>query len=151
MTRHNLDTQISWLLSHKVTPPVGLSLAITTNPTPAADIAIEDFLEDEEDIGEIPRVPPKAAANPRVPAAINVHAFVRPPLPSAVAPKSLLQEPTSTFADESMGRLSSAQRSKRPALMSQQQLATPASTSGTACTSLTQSYKKSLKNPGKFV
>jgi len=151
MTRHNLDTHISWLLSYKVTPPGGLSLPAATHSatTTAADIAIDDLLEEEEEIEEIRRVPPEPAAHPKLSKAIDVHAFVRPPVPSAVASQSLLQEPLGTLAEESMGKLASAQRSKRPALISQNQLATPASTSGPASTSLTQSYKKSLKNPGK--
>ncbi|TVY49103.1 ATP-dependent DNA helicase [Lachnellula occidentalis] len=152
MTRHNLDVHISWLLSHQVTPPVGgVSVAVRTNSTPAADIteAEADFLEEE--IEDIPRVS-TPVANCQVTQSVNVvQSFVRPPLPSSIAPQPQLRDLINAQAYESMGKLASAQTSTRPGLLSQHQLATPASTTASNSNSkskpsLTQSFTDSFRD-----
>lgn len=155
MTRHNLDVHISWLLSsHKLTPPVGgVSAAVRTNSTSVADITETeaDFL-DEEDIEEIPRASPAPVANYQVTQTVNVaQSFVRPPLPSSIAPQPQLRDLLNAQADESMGKLASAQRPTRPGLLSQHQLATPASTTASnsnskSKSSLTQSFTNSFRD-----
>lgn len=140
MTRHNLDLHISWLLSHKVTPPVSVHL-----PPPANSVSATEDIADilDEEIEEIPRVPPGHVANNQISQTVDVQSFVRPPpRSSTIIPPPQLRDQVTTLVDGSMGKLASAQRSKRPGLMSQQ-LATPASTTASN-PSLTQSYSKSF-------
>ncbi|TVY15764.1 ATP-dependent DNA helicase hus2/rqh1 [Lachnellula arida] len=154
MTRHNLDVHISWLLSHKVTPPVGgVSAAVRTNSTSVADITeTEAEFLDGEDIEEIPRASPTPVGNYQVTQTVNVaQSFVRPPLPSSIAPQPQLGGLINAQADESMGKLASAQRPTRPGLLSQHQLATPASTiasnsNSKSKSSLTQSFTNSFRD-----
>lgn len=128
MTRHNLDSHISWLLSHEVTFPATVN-ATNAAALTAAEIREEEFL-DEEDVLQEAEEEEEAL---RVPASAREYRsqtnvaqeFRRPPLPSS---KSQLPD---TSADGSMGKLSSSSKPTRPGLMTQNQLATPASTSGT--------------------
>src|SRR6266536_1786264 len=141
MTRHNLDSHISWLLSSKVAPLVGVH---TRNPrATAAAIEIVDSGSSEEEVGqELSGVVRSPDANHPIPHTVNVvHDFVRPPVPS-ISSRSQLREPTRNSREESMGKLTSAQRSTRPGLMSQHQLTTPASTttSTAGSSSLMQGY-----------
>ncbi len=146
MTRHNLNSHISWLLSHEVTPPSGVHARALTNPTTAEPIN-GSFLEEEleEDIARALPSPPQHQR-----AVQSVHAaqpFVRPALPASLAAHSHLQNSRQALTDESMGRLTSAPRSKKPTLMSQNQLATPASTtSSTGTPSFTKAYSQFLKD-----
>ena len=153
MTRHNLALHISWLLSSEVTPPVGghTVLAVSTTKSTAATETIYADSE-EEDIEEpIPSPSPSPSPNRRIAQTVNVAPdFQRPPLPSKITPKPPLREPQNSFTDESMGKLSSASRSARPGLVSQHQLATPASTTGST-SSLMQGYSALLRaENGKF-
>jgi bloom syndrome protein len=146
MTRHNLDSHISWLLSSKVAPAVGVHMR---NPTAAAAaIEIVDSGSSEDEFGEeFPGVVRIPDPNRPIPHTINVvHDFMRPPVPS-ISSKSQLREPTNNSREESMGKLTSAQRSTRPGLMSQHQLATPASTtiSTAGSSSLRQGYATFLR------
>lgn len=125
MTRHNLDSHISWLLSHEVTFPATLH-AINSAASTAADLVEEDFLDEEIDF-EPPRAPAIPARQTRAPTNA-AQEFIRPPLPSA---KPLLTETRREIADNPMGKLSSTSRTNRPGLLTQHQLATPSSTSGT--------------------
>lgn len=146
MTRHNLDSHISWLLSRKVAPPSGAHARFTTSTTtvePANASPVET--EAEEDIQRILPSPPRPQ---RVVQPVHVApAFARPALPPSVAARTYLQAPVQALTDESMG-ITSAKKSTRPGLMSQHQLATPASTTSSAATSssLTKNYTSFLKD-----
>jgi bloom syndrome protein len=153
MTRHNLAVHISWLLSTEVTQSVSIHTAPTVSTTDSRGVT-EDFHadiegQDTEDSMQSPLPSPSPIR--RTVQAVNVASdFQRPPLPPKVTPKPLLREPENSIADESMGRLSSASKSVRPGLVSQRQLATPASTTGST-SSLTQGYSAFLRaNNGKF-
>ncbi|KAH7417089.1 QDE3-like protein [Cadophora sp. MPI-SDFR-AT-0126] len=147
MTRHNLDSHISWLLSRKVAPASGVNARVPTNSI-RAELANARAAEEEAD-QESSRVPSSPPQHRRTAQVINVvEAFARPALPASVPTKSRPREPGQVLTDDSMGRLSSATRSSRPGLMSQHQLATPASTTSStaaSCTSLSSSYLSLLK------
>jgi bloom syndrome protein len=146
MTRHNLDSHISWLLSHEVTPPVGVHAVHPTHSRIEGAIADEKFLEEEAD-EEIRRSPPSSRRNRQVLEAVHVvQDFARPAVPSMI-PRSQILESQKTLADEAMGTLTSASKPTRPGLMNQHQLATPASTTtSTASSSLKQGYATFLRN-----
>ena len=147
MTRHNLDTHISWLISHKVTPPVGVHAAPPTQSRIEEGIADEGILEEVAD-EEVPRSPPNPAPNRQVLEAFNVvQEFTRPAIPSSIIPRLQMPEPHPSMAEGTMGTLKSASKSARSKLMSQNQLATPASTTAsTASSSLKQGYATFLRN-----
>ena len=135
MTRHNLAGHISWLLSNAITLPVGAREPHHTETIAAAQVFRKDSLEDEaeEDILNEPASPEPSRASIRLERASKT--LLRP----IVIPKASNYEFTETLRLNSMGKLSSASKSARPALLSQQQqLATPAST--TAPSSLTARY-----------
>jgi bloom syndrome protein len=152
MTRHNLAVHISWLLTSEVTPPVGVhtaSAVSATNPRTITETVYADSEEEEHAEDSTPSQLPGPSPKRRVVQTVNVD-FRRPPLPSKITP-SLLREPHYTVLDESMGKLSSSSKPARPGLVSQHQLATPASTTGSAGSSLTQGYSAFLRaNNGKF-
>lgn len=147
MTRHNLDSHISWLLSREVTPPVGVHIALPGHSGIEEAIAGEDILEEGAHEGVI-RAPPSSARNRQVLGVVNAgQVFTRPAVPSLLAPRPRMPEPEPSLADGAMGTLTSASKSSRPTLMSQRQLATPASTSSsTAPSSLKQGYATFLRN-----
>jgi bloom syndrome protein len=146
MTRHNLAFHISWLLSSDVTLPAGVSAIPAASASP--EIPCADIVEEDTEL-QILTASPIPRASRRIEQTVNVvQAFQRPQLPSKITPKPLLQEPLNPFADESMGKLSSASRSTRPGLMSQHQLATPASTKGST-SSLMQEYSALLRANGQ--
>jgi bloom syndrome protein len=133
---------------------VGVLVAVPTNSTSAADFTEAEILE--EKIEQIPRASSNPVANRQASQIVNVQSFVRPPVPSSIAPQPQLRDPINTLADGPMGKLASAQGSKRPGLISQHQLATPAPTSASnsnsnSKSSLTQSYARSLQDKtGRF-
>ena len=139
MTRHNLAGHISWLLSHPVIPPVGVREPEYTSPAAVA----QSNLEHTEEVGiaeGFSRGPATldGSCSIAIPD-IGSQNFLRPTLPSTIRSKALNQELRDNLSLESMGRLSSASKSAKPALLSQQQqLATPSSTTGTS--SLTARY-----------
>lgn len=144
MTRHNLDVHISWLLSHKVTPPAGVHARAPT----AHNTSSRQSLEEEEEFRDIPEAPPSPPRNLRAPRTVDVaQNFARPALPASVTVRSQLQEARGIPVNDSMGRLTSAPKSSRPGLMSQHQLATPASTTSTTAgsSSLSRSYSTFLR------
>jgi bloom syndrome protein len=121
----------------------------TSKTAAAASAGLIAATAEEERTGQqqlTPR-PTAAAASRRAPA----QDFVRPAAPAqAPAPDpprlQTARETTNRPAEESMGKLASASRSSRPALISQQQqqqLATPVST--TTPSSLTQGYATFLR------
>jgi hypothetical protein len=147
MTRHNLDSHISWLLSHQVAPLAGVPITTATHST-AANLTSYADVETEIEEEEYTTVP-SPAPNRRLAQAASVdQSFIRPAIPSNNTSRLAQGDKPATIPHESMGRLSSASRSTRPALISQQhQLATPASTTG----SLTQGYASFLlTNNGQF-
>jgi hypothetical protein len=152
MTRHNLAGHISWLLSSEVTRPARVHASTTSSSTSkttaAASAGLIAATAEEEHTGQqlTPRPTAAAAASRRAPA----QDFVRPAAPAqtqAPNPPRLqtARENSNRPAEESMGKLASASRSSRPALISQQQqqLATPVST--ITPSSLTQGYATFLR------
>ena len=151
MTKHNLPSHISWLLSHEITPPVGVPVISSNIFTVAADVGLEN-ISGEEIHQEDFRAPPSLVPGLSVSRSVNVgQSFLRPAHPSASDSGTAFPTATDTAELASMGRLSSASKSTRPALISQQhQLATPASTTGTV--TLTQGYAAHLRaQDGKSV
>lgn len=140
MTRHNLATHISWLLSNEVAPPAGVHARTSTPSTAVRENLVSELAEEDTE----PLVSRPSPPNRRILQAANVgQDFLRPAAPPPNAPKLHPREPTTGAAQEPMGKLASASRSTRPALVSQHQLATPAST--TASSSLTQGYATFLR------
>jgi bloom syndrome protein len=151
MTRHNLAVHISWLLSSEVTPPETVH-AVPAVSSRAPPETVYGDSEEEETEGSMPSPLPSPSPNRRIVRTVNVApSFQRPPLHSKITPKPPLPEPHNSLADESMGRLSSSSKAARPGLVSQHQLATPASTTG-SISSLTQGFAAFLRaKNGKFM
>ena len=151
MTRHNLAVHISWLLSSVVTPPKTVHTAPGVSSRAPPETVYEDSEEGETE-DSMPSPLPSPSPNRRIVRTLNVApSFQRPPLPSKITPKPPLPEPQKSLADESMGRLSSSSKATRPGLVSQHQLATPASTTGST-SSLTQGFAAFLRaKNGKFI
>jgi bloom syndrome protein len=150
MTRHNLAIHISWLLSNEVTPLVSVHTTPAVPPKVSRSATEPTYAGSEEDDVEerIPSPLPSPSPNRRVVQIVNVAPdFRRPLLPSKDTPKLLPGEPQKSFADESMGKLSSGSRPARPGLVGQHQLATPASTTGST-SSLMQGYSSMLRENG---
>lgn len=149
MTRHNLDSHITWLLSQQVTLPVGVHSTARSNPTATRRIInTEPEGEGVEQEDHTAPASPAPRQRKRLERAVNVGPeFLRPTIPpnnNSTQPAEAL----TTLTYESMGKLGSASRSARPALISQQhQLATPAST--TSPPGLTQGYANFLRTKGR--
>ena len=147
MTRNNLASHISWLLSHKVTPPVGGHIVASPNWTAVLEVPPLDV---EEKIAEKrewspPQSPPRERQSAQ---SINVgQPFVGPAHPSSSTVRPRAHDLGTTVPEGSMARLSSASKPTRSGLMSQHQLATPASTTGSS--SLLQEYATFLKSDGQ--
>jgi bloom syndrome protein len=139
MTRHNLPSHILWLLSNEVAPPAGVH-AITSTPSIAVGEIACAVLAEGDPEHQIPR---PSLNRPTIETANVGQDFLRPAIPPPNVPNLHIREHTKSAAEESMGKLASASRSTRPALVSQHQLATPAST--TASSSLTQGYATFLR------
>ncbi|KAH6666570.1 hypothetical protein B0J14DRAFT_705069 [Halenospora varia] len=153
MTRHNLAIHIAWLLSHEVLLPADDSSTAQniSNITNAPNLHIENILE-EEDIDEeiIRQIPSPSSIRPNNQLVNVVQQFVRPPLPASVLPKSQIPSTDFSLTEGSMGKLASSSKPSRPRLLSQRQLATPASTTSTfppstSTASLTQNFSNFLK------
>jgi hypothetical protein len=145
MTRHNLASHISWLLSNENTPPVGVPAIASNHSTVAAEVSYAGLAEEDTN-----QPIPRASINPPVAQSVNVgQGFQRPALPSTDSQNPRVRDQTKSVVEESMGRLSSTSRSTRPGLVIQNQLATPASTTGSS--SLTQGYATFLRaSNGEF-
>ena len=141
MTRHNLAVHISWLLSSEVSLLADGHIAPAASTTNASAVTEISYAHSKEDDTEDSMLSPLPSPNPncRIARTVNVAPdFQQPPLPYKITPQQI------SLADESMGRLSSASKSARPGLVSQHQLATPASTVG-SISSLTQGYSAWLR------
>ncbi|PBP18521.1 QDE3-like protein [Diplocarpon rosae] len=152
MTRHNLDSHIAWLLSNTVAPPSGAHARVSVDSTAAEPVNESPAEEEAEE--ETQRAPPSPPRTRQVAPLVDAaQLFARPALPPSIATRSNLQESRQALGDESMGRLTSSSRSTRPGLMSQNQLATPASTTSStaAPSSLTNNYSAFLKVTGNNV
>jgi bloom syndrome protein len=147
MTRHNLDIQLKWLLSRKVTPPVGAHTLVLSDSFVSTSAVSIGYLggEETEDI-QSPLL--SSTRNHQVAPIVNVVQDFRrpaPPLPTIAPP--LTQEASQVLEAGSMGKLMSSSKTSRPGLVSQYQLATPASTttSTAASSSLRQGYAEFLR------
>lgn len=145
MTRNNLGIHISWLLTHKVTPPTGvqarLMVATTQDSFESFGIQAEDleaFGDEDLDIVSSPvherRVPPPPP-------------IARPPIrpPPRVSDAST-QETRIVPGATVMRKHDTGQSSTSSGVMTQHQLATPASTtaSSVAPSSLAAAYTQML-------
>jgi bloom syndrome protein len=144
MTLHNLDDHISWLLSNGSIPPVGRSVnpaqSLTDSIHAVEGIDAElpnTLLTEQRQPSEQPR-----SAQPSTPPVSVVEEFKRPEIPTGVPRESRSRSTIeSVSAGEGMAKLSSASRSAKPTLLSQYQLATPVSSTGS---SLSASYAASF-------
>jgi len=147
MTRHNLNGHLTWLLSYKVTSPVGVPASTSTHPAAAPQTVHGNIGKDTgEDIGEdrqqeFPRARSIPAPERRIIRTVNAVGGITRPA-ATIVPKTL-PDIAEVLANDAMGKLTSASRPARPTLMSQQ-LATPASTIASA-NSLTSGYSKFLR------
>lgn len=144
MTRHNLASHISWLLSSEVTPPVGVHTSLLNPSTSVVEIGREALAEDNRGQHIL-----RSSTNSRAAQTSNTaQEFACPAAPPPNPPQAHVRENTTRAGEDSMGKLASASRSIRPALISQHQLPTPVSTTSS---SLTQGYATFLRaNNGKF-
>ncbi|TGO09009.1 hypothetical protein BTUL_0183g00250 [Botrytis tulipae] len=146
MTRHNLQSHISWLIKNKVTTPAGVQIPVFADTIEPGFANLEGF--GGEDIAHETRNTPIAPIrNRRVEEISNVVANSHPPRPRILTPiTQSTPVPGDELADPEMGKLTSARKTTRPSLMSQnQQLGTPSST---ASSSLTRSYKLQCNENG---
>lgn len=146
MTRHNLDSHLSWLLSQPVIPQTELPSPI---PNQRVATATRDISVEAEGDEVALDTQPEVALDSRqgIVRTVNEEIFRRPPLPS----NPTFQPPfsgTSSLLQKSMGKLSSASRSARPDLLSQQQLATPASSTNSTNSTLKHNYAAFLLGDG---
>lgn len=158
MTRHNLDSNIAWLLLHGVTPRPDVHATINASSIRAVEVlGEEDIVTEEAQALEKSRVGPLHSRRNRAISAVNVgqteRGFVRQSLPSVAPISSIANLPKSpgikrTGENGKMGKLSTASRPARQKMLaSQHQLATPASTTSTAApSSLTNKYEASLED-----
>ncbi|TGO90334.1 hypothetical protein BPOR_0068g00010 [Botrytis porri] len=146
MTRHNLQSHISWLIQNKVTIPAGVQIATFADTIEPGFANLEGF-EGEGIAHEVRNTPIAPIRNRRVEEISNVVANSHPPRPRILT--SITQStpvPGDELADPEMGKLTSARKTTRPSLISQnQQLGTPSST---ASSSLTRSYKLQCNENG---
>ncbi|TAQ90486.1 hypothetical protein B7494_g1178 [Chlorociboria aeruginascens] len=141
MTRHNLDSHISWLLQNKVTPPVGVPFTSSIDSNVGAETVSVD-LGEEDTLLELSQ-PASQNLNRQIAQALNVvEHFVRPARHPPISPDTQsTSEPKEDTANDSMAKLSSASKSARPGLVVHTtQLATPASSAG-----FRQSYVNQLR------
>ncbi|ATZ45906.1 Bcsgs1 [Botrytis cinerea B05.10] len=146
MTRHNLQSHISWLIQNKATTPAGVQIAAFADTIEPGFANLEIF-EGEGIAHEIRNTPIAPIRNRRVEEISNVVANPHPPRPRILTPiTQSTQAPGDELADPEMGKLTSARKTTRPSLISQnQQLGTPSST---ASSSLTRSYKLQCNESG---
>jgi len=144
MTLHNLDDHISWLLSNGSIPLVGRSVNLAQSLTDSIhavegiDAELSNTLLTEQ---KQPSEQPRSARPSTLPVSA-VEEFKRPEVPPGVLRESRSRSAIeSVSAGEGMAKLSSASRSAKPTLLSQYQLATPVSTTGS---SLSASYAASF-------
>jgi bloom syndrome protein len=141
MTRHNLASHLSWLLTHAVTPPVGVSATASTHATAAEPKISENLGEEREQEASRTR-PNEVPARRTTQTTSSGRDFARSAVLRVV--EEALPDIAEVLATETMGKLSSASRSTRPTLMSQQ-LATPASTIASSRGGLTDRYSRFLR------
>lgn len=142
MTRHNLQSHIAWLIQNKVTTPTGIQLSAFATSPDAIPPGVGNFgnLEEEGIAHEIRNTLIAPPRNRRVEEISNVVANSRPPRSQILTPITQSTPATGDeLADPEMGKLTSARKTTRPSLISQnQQLGTPSSTSSL---SLMRNYK----------
>ncbi len=139
MTLHNLDDHIPWLLSNGSIPRVEKSVNSahsTTDSTSAVQAIDVDYpgtrLREPEESSEQPR-----STRPSTPPINVVNKFKKPQVPTGGPRESRGESSVGIIsADEEMAKLSSASRSAKPTLLSQYQLATPVSTTGSSISAL---------------
>ncbi|KAA8576594.1 hypothetical protein EYC84_006692 [Monilinia fructicola] len=137
MTRHNLQSHITWLIQSKVTTPGSRSTFATSPDTIEPGFRNWENTEQDTITHEISNTQLAPIRNRRVEEISNVVASSRPPRPRPLTQSEPV--PRDESIDLEMGKLTSARKTTRPSLISQnQQLGSPSST---ASSSLTRSYK----------
>ena len=149
MTRNNLDSNISWLLSNKPIPPVGVVQTASTNSGAAteqvyanlAGASRTDPVDSSYQESPIIASPPATSIAPE---------FIRPSLTSNLQDRGRsTRNPQNSSTNEAMARLQAAPKSTRPGLMVHNgnlQLVTPASSRTTS--TLMSTYAASLQKEG---
>lgn len=152
MTRHNLDVHIPWLLASGANSPTFVRGSAVRESAARTNFGVADAQEGGEDFGSS-RTAPSPSRNTRIERTANVvQSSPRPQVPSSnftLQPSRVITNPP---ADEAMGKLTSSSKPSRPGkLLSQHQLATPASTSGSmaAPSSLMHNYSSFLRKGPK--
>ncbi|PQE20884.1 hypothetical protein CJF30_00002221 [Rutstroemia sp. NJR-2017a BBW] len=150
MTRHNLQTHLSWLLKNKVTTPAGSHTAGFATP---ADLntAILNVSEEQSSVREFIGRRPTPVRNRLLDQVSNAVDYSTPPsilTPTTQSTRVTAEEPS----ENEMARLSSARKSSKSGLMSMnQQLGTPASTTNTSITNSYNLQVKSNSTPSRHV
>lgn len=144
MTRHNLQSHISWLIKNKATIPSGATTSAFATPPDTIESELEDFgdfgnSEREQITHKIRNTQKAPIRNRRVEEISNVVANPRASRSHILTPiTQSTPVPGNELKDTEMGKLTSARKTTRPSLMSQnQQFGTPSST---ASSSLTRNY-----------
>ncbi|KAJ8070197.1 hypothetical protein OCU04_000586 [Sclerotinia nivalis] len=149
MTRHNLQSHISWLIQNKVTAPAGAQISAFATLPDTIGSGFGNFgnFEDESTVHETRNTPIAPIRNRRVEEISNVVANSRSPRPRILTPiTQSTPDPGDQLADPDMGKLTSARKTTRPSLISQnKQFGTPSSTTSS---SLTRSYKLQCNENG---
>jgi bloom syndrome protein len=136
---------MSWLLSQNINySTVSIPPCVTTEPL-ASNIHTEILEEEKEN----------TSAQLRNTRTLNVggitayEQFALPPIPPVDVSRRQPRDTINRIDSARMGKLASAQRSSKPTLQSQRQLATPSSTTGSSVaaskSSLTQGYSEFLR------
>lgn len=155
MTRNNLDAHLSWLFANKNTPPVGVQPAL---PTPAVvnlqelGLREEDF---EEGFSSPLQSPVQSPIQKRPVSRPTQPDFARPLAPPPPNSNAISQNHPRTSGVEAMGKYDSGRKPAASGIMSQRQLATPASTTASVAPSgstLAKGYAEMLRenNGGKL-
>ncbi|APA06862.1 hypothetical protein sscle_02g016320 [Sclerotinia sclerotiorum 1980 UF-70] len=153
MTRHNLQSHISWLIQNKVTAPTGAQISAFATLPDTIGFGFGSFgnSEDESTVHETRNTPTAPIRNRRVEEISNVVANSRSPRPRILTPVTQsTPDPGDELADPDMGKLTSARKTTRPSLISQnKQFSTPSSTTSS---SLTTSYKQHISGtPSRLI
>jgi hypothetical protein len=140
MTLHNLGDHISWLLQRRQIPPAGPPYESHEADTEHVEITDEEPLNSVYIANEASEQ--QSITTFSAQAAPNVAPeFVQAAIPSTVQESELARKVGNSMSN-TMAKLSSASKPAGPTLLSQRQLATPASTTGSLSAAWTASFHK---------
>lgn len=149
MTRHNIESHLSWLLNNAPTPPAGVSPAVTVRDSTSESVSLQPLptISSARRTEPLPRglSPPTSESS-----------FVRPPIPSsaAIEPRPSERCPPTIECGGSMARLNTAPLSSgkpRITYPVNNQLSTPSSTTASTFNSgLTSQYTAQCRTGGWY-